>query len=60
MTAPETEEKMTTQTSKTLAVAVAALAVLAGCTTLEPFAGSCLGTQWLCGDGREQQPGECR
>jgi outer membrane protein OmpA-like peptidoglycan-associated protein len=36
VTAPETEEKMTTQTSKTLAVAVAALAVLAGCTTLEP------------------------
>jgi outer membrane protein OmpA-like peptidoglycan-associated protein len=36
VTAPDTEEKMTTQTSKTLAVAVAALAVLAGCTTLDP------------------------
>ena len=36
MTAPDTEEKMTTQTSKTLAVAVAALAILAGCTTLDP------------------------
>lgn len=36
MTAPDTEEKMTTQTSKTLAVTVAALALLAGCTTLDP------------------------
>jgi outer membrane protein OmpA-like peptidoglycan-associated protein len=36
VTAPDTEEKMTTQTSKTLAVAVAALALLAGCSTLEP------------------------
>ncbi len=36
MTAPDTEEKMTTQTSKTLAVAVAALAILAGCTTMAP------------------------
>jgi outer membrane protein OmpA-like peptidoglycan-associated protein len=36
VTAPDTEEKMTTQTFKTLAVAALALTSLAGCSTLDP------------------------
>jgi outer membrane protein OmpA-like peptidoglycan-associated protein len=36
MSAPATEEKMTTHTSKTLTVAALALVVLAGCSTLDP------------------------
>jgi outer membrane protein OmpA-like peptidoglycan-associated protein len=36
VSAPDTEEKMTTQTTQTLAVAALALALLAGCSTLEP------------------------